>query len=103
MERWWDEWQKGVKRDQLSLMYVLWKEGLAVHPLGRHDARFGKRYLRYTAHCKPMRRPLGRVVRQLFNRADLAAFGIQSSPRWQHLRYGRTAAHRATFDIPCAT
>lgn len=27
MEQWWNEYIKGVKRDQLSLCYVLWKNG----------------------------------------------------------------------------
>lgn len=76
MERWWDEWDKGVKRDQLSLMYVLWKEGLNVHRLGRHDGRFINRYFRYQAHRQPMTRPPRRILRQLVNRADLFAFGI---------------------------
>jgi len=25
--RWWDEWESGAKRDQLSLMYCFWKAG----------------------------------------------------------------------------
>lgn len=76
MERWWDEWDKGVKRDQLSLMYVLWKEGLAVHQLGRHDARFGNRYFRYRPHRRSIGRAPSRVLRQVFNRLDLLAFGM---------------------------
>ncbi len=76
MERWWDEWDKGVKRDQLSLMYVLWKEGLAPLSLGKHDARFINRYFRHRGHRWIMKRPLSRVTRQLFNRVDLLAFGM---------------------------
>ncbi len=26
-ERWWEEWETGAKRDQLSLMYCFWKAG----------------------------------------------------------------------------
>ncbi len=76
MERWWEEWDKGVKRDQLSLMYVLWKEKLRPCSLGRHDARFVNHYFRYRSHSRPMRRPLSRIARQIFNRLDLLAFGI---------------------------
>jgi hypothetical protein len=76
MERWWDEWDRGVKRDQLSLMYVLWKEHLKPYSLGRHDARFVNQYFRYGSHRIPMTRSLGRVLRQVYNRADLLAFGM---------------------------
>lgn len=76
MERWWQEWEGGVKRDQLSLMYVLWKERLQAHGLGRHDARFVHEFFRYRKHRRPIGRGLGRVVRQVFNRLDLKVVGI---------------------------
>lgn len=73
MERWWNEWEHGVKRDQLSLMYVLWKEGLLPCSMGKHDARFINQYFRYGRHHKPSVRPLWR---QVFNRAHLLALGM---------------------------
>jgi hypothetical protein len=76
MECWWDEWDNGVKRDQLSLTYVLWKQGLEVYRLGRHDARFTKRYFNYRQHRQPIGRAPSRVLRQVFNRLDLLAFGV---------------------------
>lgn len=76
MEDWWKEWESGVKRDQLSLMYVLWKAGLEPYALGRHDARFTHRYFQYRRHRHAMTRTPSRLIRQLFNRADLLAFGL---------------------------
>ncbi len=76
MERWWDEWDRGVKRDQLSLMYVLWKENLKPFSLGQHDARFVNRYFRYGPHRRPMSRSVSRLLRQVYNRADLLMFGM---------------------------
>ncbi len=76
MERWWNEWEHGVKRDQLSLMYSLWKEGLLPCSMGKHDARFVNRYFRYGPHRKPIDRPAKLVLRQIFNRIDLLAFGV---------------------------
>lgn len=74
MERWWQEWECGVKRDQLSLMYALWKEGIEPLSLGAHDARFGQRVFRYDPHRRPLGRPLTRLVRQIANRFDLMLF-----------------------------
>ena len=34
MEIWWEEIEKGSKRDQLSFNYALWRAGLAYHELG---------------------------------------------------------------------
>jgi hypothetical protein len=76
MERWWDEWENGVKRDQLSLTYVLRKEGLEVYKLGRHDAHFTKRFFNCRRHRRPIGRAPSRVLRQLFNRLDLFVFGV---------------------------
>ncbi|HEU0199643.1 MAG TPA: glycosyltransferase domain-containing protein [Burkholderiaceae bacterium] len=76
MERWWQEWEHGVKRDQLSLMYVLWKERLRAQGLGRHDARFVHEFFRYRPHRKPIGRSINRVARQVFNRLDLILVGI---------------------------
>lgn len=46
MEIWWDEIEKGSRRDQLSFNYALWRAGLVYHELGnglvdvRSDRRF---------------------------------------------------------------
>lgn len=77
MARWWDEWQGGVKRDQLSLMYVLWKEQPRVLPLGRHDGRFVHEYFVYHPHRRGLGRSPMRTLRQILNRLDLAVFGMQ--------------------------
>jgi len=76
MESWWREWQDGVKRDQLSLMYVLWKENVSVCRLGRHDARFINQYFAYGAHQRKPSRSPARWMRKIANRIDLAIHGI---------------------------
>lgn len=68
MRLWWNEWQSGVKRDQLSLTYVLWKEDVAVRNMGRHDARFVHRYFRHHPHEGPVKGPPIRRLRGLVNR-----------------------------------
>ena len=46
MEIWWDEIEKGSRRDQISFNYALWRAGMAYHELGnglvdvRSDRRF---------------------------------------------------------------
>lgn len=81
MTRWWQEWQRGVKRDQLSLMYVLWKEQLEVGRLGLHDARFVHDYFHYHPHRRRLGRTPLRSLRQVINRLDLMLFGLQVNAR----------------------
>ncbi|HZP67325.1 MAG TPA: glycosyltransferase domain-containing protein [Rudaea sp.] len=51
---WWDEIERGSRRDQLSFDFAAWKHGLRVSPLGgpgsnvRHDAR-----VRFYSHVQP--------------------------------------------------
>lgn len=77
MDYWWKEWQHGVQRDQLSLMYVLWRAKPRVLPLGRHDARFVYEYFFYHPHRRKLTRSPTRTLRQILNRLDLAVFGMQ--------------------------
>lgn len=77
MSCWWEEWMDGVKRDQLSLMYILWKAQPRLRRLGLHDGRFTHDYFVYHAHRQKLGRTLPRTVRQLVNRLDLAIFGLQ--------------------------
>jgi hypothetical protein len=51
MERWWAEYRAGVRRDQLSLTYVAWKEGIRIGSLGRSDPRFGHRIFSFEDHA----------------------------------------------------
>jgi hypothetical protein len=71
MDRWWAEWQSGIKRDQLSLTYALWREGLPVHSLGQHDPRFVQHYFIYRAHRHPWRGLPQRLLRRYVNRTLL--------------------------------
>jgi hypothetical protein len=68
MDRWWAEWQSGVKRDQLSLTYALWREGLAAKSLGPNDARSIHEYFRYHPHLGPAKGSVLRRLRGLTNR-----------------------------------
>ncbi len=47
MEIWWDEIEKGSRRDQISFNYALWRSGLAYHELGNglFDVRSDKRFV----------------------------------------------------------
>lgn len=49
MEVWWNIYLAGVKRDQLGLIYAVWKTGLKVHSLGAPDHRFAQIYFK----CRP--------------------------------------------------
>lgn len=49
MEEWWGIYLSGVKRDQLGLIYALWKTGLEVHSLGAPDHRLAQIYFK----CRP--------------------------------------------------
>jgi hypothetical protein len=79
MDRWWSEWEHGVKRDQLSLMYVLWREQPAVMRLGRHDGRFAQQYFAYHPHPHKLGRA-PRLLRQILNRLDLLVYGMSVKP-----------------------
>jgi hypothetical protein len=75
MQRWWREWDQGIKRDQLSLTYALWREELAVNSLGRHDPRFVQRYFAYRRHRQPWRGLPSRLLRRYLNRLRIVAGG----------------------------
>jgi GT2 family glycosyltransferase len=55
METWWDEIEKGSRRDQISFTYALWRSGLAYHELGNGlvDVRSDKRFV-YHLHGAEM-------------------------------------------------
>lgn len=42
-ESWWNEWENGGKRDQLSLMYCLWKAGWSPTYLRKPRSRYFKK------------------------------------------------------------
>jgi hypothetical protein len=69
MELWWREYLAGVRRDQLSLPYALWKQGVDVVDLGRSDARFEQAHFAMTPLHKqravPARQWLLRIVNRL--------------------------------------
>ena len=50
MDEWYKEYINGVKRDQLSLMYVAWSNMFEIKSLGRSDARFLKKNFNLVPH-----------------------------------------------------
>ena len=46
MSAWWDNYLSGVKRDQLALIYAIWKTGVVIQSLGIPDHRVAQRYFR---------------------------------------------------------
>lgn len=44
MHEWWSEYKSSIKRDQLCLMYVCWKNGINIKSLGDPDHRRGRKY-----------------------------------------------------------
>ncbi|WOU43008.1 glycosyltransferase domain-containing protein [Citrobacter portucalensis] len=50
MGKWFEEYIKGVKRDQLSLTYILWRNNYYLHSLGESDARYKNRHFKLYKH-----------------------------------------------------
>lgn len=69
MGAWWIEYATGVKRDQLSLPYVSWREGVPLGSLGRSDPRFVHDYFRFVNHRQ--RTSLVTYLKQRINRVYL--------------------------------
>jgi hypothetical protein len=68
MDLWWREFNCGVRRDQLSLPYVLWKQGIDVVDLGRSDARFEQVHFALTPRHKHSSVPVRRWLLRKLNR-----------------------------------
>lgn len=66
MEFWWTLFQRYAKRDQLSFNYACWQQGLEIHNLGRHDARFRHEYFLYKSRSG--KRTTQRTMVKAFNR-----------------------------------
>jgi hypothetical protein len=67
MTKWWDEYLRGVRRDQLSLTYCAWKESVEIRSLGLSDARFTNRYFSFREH--PRKRSIPIALRKHINKA----------------------------------
>lgn len=44
MEAWWLAYQNGIKRDQISLPYLAWRQGVQLKNIGKSDPRFGNKH-----------------------------------------------------------
>lgn len=66
MDLWWAEYLGGVKRDQLSLPYLLWKTATPVYNLGVSDQRCGRTV--FSLDSIHRRQPFATKVRGIINR-----------------------------------
>lgn len=67
MDAWWCEYSTGVKRDQLSLPLVSWRQRIPLGSLGASDPRFANQYFKFVNHGG--RTPVWVYVKQRVNRA----------------------------------
>lgn len=73
MEMWWREFQGGVRRDQLSLSFLLWKHNFPVVNLGESDARFTQEFFALTRMHKRSTTLLGKFRRKVNKLASKVA------------------------------
>lgn len=73
MEGWWHEYQRGSKRDQLSLPVIAWRLHIPIATLGPSDARFAQRYFRLLS--RPKRVQLHLIIKKHVNRTLAALLG----------------------------
>jgi|ERR1019366_7825688 hypothetical protein len=66
MDAWWSAYQNGIKRDQLSLPYLAWKQNVAIQNLGNSDPRFSRVYFSLHSHRRPV--PLSIRLRSYIHR-----------------------------------
>lgn len=57
MEKWWDLFKKGPQRDQLSLMYLLWKNNIP-YTLMKENSRNANDYFSYSLHISYEKLPM---------------------------------------------
>jgi hypothetical protein len=84
MEKWWEEYMRGAKRDQLSLPFASWTTGIPVQSMGKSDVRFRQRYFKFVPH-RARRSPV-RATKRFVNRAALKFMGdpVLSRPDARH-------------------
>jgi hypothetical protein len=70
MESWWQELQRGVHRDQISLPYLLWKAGVPVHALGKSHIRSGSPIFGFQVQHNAV--PWRKTMRRCVNAAALS-------------------------------
>jgi hypothetical protein len=66
MEFWLSEYSNGIRRDQLSLMYSLWKFSVSYNVLSPSMARSGSGYYSYRFHKKSRKKIIKKIVTRLF-------------------------------------
>lgn len=71
---WWEEYSNGVKRDQISFPYTLFKSKISVTALGESDARYGNKYFKHIAHSIPLRFSFRDHIIRFINKFLIFAF-----------------------------
>lgn len=70
MDDWFHEYIKNIRRDQISLPFLLWKSGVKINNIGESDPRFQQKYFKmHQGHIKqaPLkRRMVGFINRKIF-------------------------------------
>ena len=77
MEAWWQAYLHGARRDQLSLPFVAWREGVSIASLGPSDPRFSQLHFKLHAH-QSTRTPLQISLRSRLNLLLLGMFGTRA-------------------------
>jgi hypothetical protein len=82
MHAWWDEFNRGVRRDQVSLPYLLWKMGLPARDLGQSHIRSGNPNfgLRASHNAPTFRRDLRHYINLLVLRCTPLPTGKPADP-----------------------
>ena len=93
MDEWWSEYRTGAKRDQLSLPFVAWQQGIPLGSLGESDPRFGNIHFRRLTH--PAKPGLKLLVQKAINRFLASVityeklFGLTTPLSWDNEMKGR--------------
>lgn len=77
MERWWTCYANGPRRDQITLPFAAWLEGVAIGSLGRSDPRYVNRHFKLAPHERK-RANAAVALRSRVNRLALALFGART-------------------------
>lgn len=70
MNAWWDSYKNGPKRDQLSLVYLAWKQGVTIGEL-LESSRNKSPYFRYYLHKREMSLSMFKRVRLLWKARNI--------------------------------
>ena len=75
MNVWWNEYNNGVKRDQIAFVYSMESKGIKITSLGKSDVRFEKKHFDIEHHTYPKAYLLKKKVRIYINAMFKMIFG----------------------------